>query len=50
MKIDKMDDLLEEVCKSEEFYIKGINDIDVPDFEETMAKFKNSKCIKIEYL
>ena len=42
MKIDKMDDLLEEVCKSEEFYIKGINDIDVLNFEETMVKFKKN--------
>lgn len=39
---DKMDKILEDVCRNDWQKIKGINDIEVPDFEQTMDRLKKS--------
>lgn len=39
---DKMDEILKDVCRNDWQRIVGINDIEVPDFEQTMGRVKKS--------
>lgn len=39
---DRMDELLKDVCQNEWQRIEGLKDIEVPDFDRTMERFKRS--------